>query len=170
MFGFSRGGYTALVVAGAVPDFRLGRRFCVDQPGMPFCSEIAAPGALALPPAARDARVRAAVVVDPLSLFTGEGLAAVRIPVQLWASERGGDGVLPHDVEAIRRSLPQPPEHHAVPLSGHFVFLAPCSPAQARQMPVLCADDPGFDRQAFHRSFDAKVVAFFRAHLLPAPR
>jgi hypothetical protein len=42
-------------------------------------------------PLAHDARIRAAVVADPLGgfLFTAQSLAAVKVPVQLW-SERGG--------------------------------------------------------------------------------
>jgi predicted dienelactone hydrolase len=28
-----------------------------------------------------------------------------------------------------------------------------------------CADAPGFDRVAFHKEFNADVLAFFRAHL-----
>jgi hypothetical protein len=45
-----------------------------------------------------DRRIKAAVVADPLSVFfTAEGLAGITIPVQLWGSEKGGDGVEPHD-------------------------------------------------------------------------
>jgi predicted dienelactone hydrolase len=32
---------------------------------------------------------------------------------------------------------------------------------------AVCQDAPGFDRQAFHREFNAAVVAFFKAKLAP---
>jgi predicted dienelactone hydrolase len=35
----------------------------------------------------------------------------------------------------------------------------------ANNRPELCTDAPGFDRAAFHKQFDADVLAFFRAHL-----
>jgi predicted dienelactone hydrolase len=47
----------------------------------------------------------------------------------------------------------------------HLAFLAPCSPALAKAAPDICSDEPGFDRVAFHADFNAKVRAFFRAHL-----
>jgi hypothetical protein len=53
-----------------------------------------------------DARVRAAVVVDPLNLFDEAGLRGVQVPVQLWASALGGAGVTLADVKAVRAALP----------------------------------------------------------------
>jgi predicted dienelactone hydrolase len=35
-----------------------------------------------------------------------------------------------------------------------------------RFAPEICRDPAGFDRAAFHREFNAAVVAFFRARLL----
>ena len=35
-FGFSRGGYTGMVLAGAAPDFSQGLSFCESQPGLPM--------------------------------------------------------------------------------------------------------------------------------------
>src|SRR5207253_7988876 len=111
-----------------------------------------------------DERIKAAVIVDPLSAFDAAGLHAVSVPVQLWASEFGGDGVTPAAVEAVRRDLPMPPEWHWVPGSSHFAFIAPCPPAMAQAMPEICSDPAGFDRAAFHADFNAKVLAFFREH------
>jgi hypothetical protein len=43
-----------------------------------------------------DRRINAAAIADPLSIFfTADSFAGVTIPVQLWASETGGDGVEP---------------------------------------------------------------------------
>jgi predicted dienelactone hydrolase len=32
-------------------------------------------------------------------------------------------------------------------------------------VPDICTDPPGFDRAAFHKDFDARVLAFFRKTL-----
>lgn len=162
IFGFSRGGYTGLVAVGAVPDFRRPPPFCRAQPGTPLCMQIGR-DMPSLPVA--DPRIRAAVIVDPLSLFEAGSFSNVRVPIQLWASEFGGDGVLPQDVDAIRRRLPQPLEFHVATGAEHFGFLAPCSPAMAAAAKDICTDRPGFDRVAFHRGFDEEVVGFFEARL-----
>jgi predicted dienelactone hydrolase len=121
-------------------------------------------------PLTRDARIKAAVIADPLSMvFDADSLKNVTIPIQLWASEYGGDGVTPENVAAVRRNLPAPPEWHVATGAAHFAFLAPCSPAMASALPEICRDGPGFDRVAFHAGFNAEVVAFFRQHLASKP-
>jgi predicted dienelactone hydrolase len=115
----------------------------------------------------RDARVRAAVIVDPFSVFDASDLKNVTLPIQLWASEFGGDGVAPGSIAALRHDLPVAPDWHVATGAAHFAFLAPCSPAMADALPELCRDKPGFDRVAFHARFDAEVVAFFKSHLAP---
>jgi predicted dienelactone hydrolase len=166
LFGFSAGGYTGLTVIGARPDFRLWADRCEPASAVPACLAIRRNEQPAMPP--RDERIKAAVIVDPLSAFDAAGLRPVTVPVQLWASALGGDGVAPDAVEAVHRNLPTPPEWHTVPNSAHFAFIAPCTPAMAQAIPDICRDPPGFDRAAFHEKFNAQVLAFFRRHLTPA--
>jgi predicted dienelactone hydrolase len=163
-FGFSRGGYTGLVLIGANPDWALATTLC-EQSSSHICEQIHRKEFPAQP-LTHDARIKAAVLVDPLALlFTADSLQAIKVPIQLWASERGGDGVTPHMVAAVDTGLPIKHEYHVVSNSGHFAFLAPCPPPLTKTRPELCADAPGFDRAAFHQQFDAKVLAFFRAQL-----
>lgn len=163
IFGFSRGGYTALATIGAVPDFATREDLCPPATTLPLCEEIKRRD---IPPAPqRDARIRAAVVVDPLSFFSADGLSGVTVPVQLWASAHGGDGVTPGSVAALRRDLPTPPDWHVAANAGHFAFLAPCTPAMTQALPELCRDRPGFERADFHALFNAEVVAFFKQTL-----
>jgi predicted dienelactone hydrolase len=69
------------------------------------------------------------VIADPLTImFSRDSFAAVTIPVQLWQSERGRDGVFPENVKIAEQNLPAPHEYHVVPNSAHFAFLAPCPP------------------------------------------
>jgi predicted dienelactone hydrolase len=117
-------------------------------------------------PAAHDARIKAAVIADPPAgfYFTADSFAAVKAPVQLWASEYGGGGVTPESVAAVDRSLTAVHEYHVVPKSWHAAFVL-CPPELAKAEPEFCTDAPGFDRVAFHKEFNADVLAFFRANL-----
>lgn len=163
LFGFSRGGYTGLAVIGADADWGSVTRRC-EGATVHICDQVRSkdyPAHLT-----HDPRVKAAVIANPLAIyFTAASFASVKIPVQLWNTEHGGDGVEPEDVAAVDKSLPAPHEFHVVPNAGHFIFLAPCPADLTARRPELCTDPPGFDRVAFHKQFDAEVLAFFRANL-----
>jgi predicted dienelactone hydrolase len=92
-------------------------------------------------------------------------LKDVKAPIQLWASQFGGDGVLPETMPALAHTLPNEPDYHFVAEAGHFAFLAPCSPKLAKAASQLCVDDKSFDRVTFHRALDQEVLQFFEAHL-----
>jgi predicted dienelactone hydrolase len=63
-FGFSKGGYTGLVLVGAAPDFARVARACNET--TTFCGQLRS-GETPSPP--HDARIRAAVIADPPSGF-----------------------------------------------------------------------------------------------------
>jgi predicted dienelactone hydrolase len=170
VFGFSAGGLTALVAAGAVPDLSLVRPHCARHPAEFTCGFIAqadptgAP--LPVPPPGawvHDRRVRAAVIAAPALgfAFGRAGLAGVRVPVQLWRAAQ--DEVLPNPfyAQAVADLLPAAPEYHVVAGARHLDFLSPCDAARAKAVPDLCGSLPGFDRAAFHERFNRAVVAFF---------
>lgn len=163
-FGFSRGGDTGLVLAGADPDWAAATSFC-SQSSWRICEQVrdrAFPAAQSV----HDQRIKALVLADPFPyFFTAKNLASVRAPIQLWRSQRGGDGVKPESVAALDKALPTTHESHLVQTGTHFAFLTPCNPALAALLPEICADPTGFDRAAFHIKFDAAVLKFFQAHL-----
>jgi predicted dienelactone hydrolase len=166
VFGFSRGGYTALSLIGAVPSLTASsKRFCGNwySFAMRLCREIK--GKDARLNSHPDSRIRAAVVVDPLNLFDEAGLKPVSVPVQLWASEQGGEGVEYAHIEAIRTALPQAPEYHVAKGAGHFAYLTPCPAALKESAKHICTDPDGFDRSAWHQTMNAAVTTFFRQHL-----
>ncbi|MBO9654496.1 MAG: prolyl oligopeptidase family serine peptidase [Agrobacterium tumefaciens] len=164
VFGFSRGGYTALVLAGGIPDFANAGLPCPD-PQAPICTQMRQKTALPQH-GGQDRRVKAVVVADPLNAFPGAGdLKAIAIPVQLWSSEQGGDGVVPQDIARLRDDLPVKPDYRMVKGAGHFSFIAPCPPEMAKAAPQICSDAADFDRAEFHRGFNADVVSFFKASL-----
>ena len=114
-------------------------------------------------PVVHDPRIKAAVLADPGTVFfSADSFARVKVPVRLWASERGNPFVTPASVAALNRNLPAKHEHRVVPNSWHDDFWL--SPAFLKDLPD-CADAPGFDRIAFHNEFNAAVPAFFRTHL-----
>ncbi len=169
MFGFSAGGFTTLANIGGVPDFSKIEPVCRQYPGDFACQLLAKSGSNVSPPTASaianaaDPRIKAAVVAAPALgfSFAPDGLRNVKVPVQLWRAE--DDAILPHPryAEAVRLALPQTSDYHAVPKAGHFDFLAPCSSSLASIAPPICTSAPGFDRVAFHASFNAAVVDFF---------
>lgn len=163
-FGFSRGGYTGLVLAGGNPDFAHTDITCPD-PRAPICKEVRS-GEVRTDHLTHDARIKAFVLADPFNVFpSSASLNNVQAPVQLWASEFGGAGVLPRNADALARMLPHRPEYHIVSNAAHFAFLAPCPDAMKKSEPRLCVDADGFDRTVFHKQFDEMVLTFFQAHI-----
>jgi predicted dienelactone hydrolase len=178
--GFSAGGYTALLAVGAQPRFDRYVPYCAQHPKDESCgmleefqakgtadaalaalqSGIAAWGPLDVP------EVKAAFVMAPLSLvFDAHGLAGVDRPVFLYYAQE--DRVLPPDDNArhLASLLKTITRVESIPNAGHYVFLAPCSPALAGDAPELCVDPPGVDRAALHQRIDADALAFFRDKL-----
>lgn len=162
LFGFSKGGYTGLALIGAAPDFGRYARGCTDA--SKFCEQLRSGE---IPALAQDARIRAAVIADPIpGFFMQSNLAAIRIPVQFWRAEVGIGIIDPEGTARVARALPGKPEVHSVRAS-HFAFLAPCSPQLRAALPRICTDKPAeFDRSAFHREFNESVARFFHEQLV----
>lgn len=162
-FGFSRGGYTGLAVIGANADWANSTAYCGGSRAR-LCRQIhdrEFPGG----PIPHDPRIKAAIVADPLAIFfTAESLAPIRTPVQVWASELGGDGVFLRDVAPIDRQLSVAHEFHVVRNAGHLAFVL-CPPALAQAAPDVCSDRSGFDRAAFHKEFNAVAMKFLQDNL-----
>jgi len=163
-FGFSLGGYTGLVLVGGNPDTQRVAERCTEKTGI--CEELH--NGATLPNLPHDARIKAAVLADAAitTAFTQESLTGIQVPLQIWRSELGGYGVDAAGTARVSGILPGKPEIHVVP-AGHYAFLAPCSEQLATAVPRICTDDPpNFDRAAFHRDFNVRVVGFFRDHLV----
>ena len=162
-FGFSRGGYTGLAVIGANADWANATDIAAIRR-----RAVASKSATRNSPRGQsphDPRIKAAVVADPLAVFfTAEAVAPIKVPVQIWASELGGDGVFLRDVAPLDVNLSAPHEFHVVRNAGHFAFFL-CPPALAQSAPDLCTDRSGFDRAVFHKEFNAAAVKFLQDNL-----
>ncbi|MCL2429340.1 MAG: dienelactone hydrolase [Alphaproteobacteria bacterium] len=172
VFGFSAGGFTALVLIGGVPDLSRERVFCAAHEKDDWtCGQLRARNIPLTPPTAsvwlHDERIRAAVIAAPAlgTTFTPAGLANVTVPIQLWRA--ADDHILAHPyyAQAVYDALPTKPDYRVVAHADHFDFLAPCSDRLAHYVPAICKSESGFDRAAFHRGFDAAIVAFFEKQL-----
>jgi predicted dienelactone hydrolase len=166
IFGYSVGGFTALVAIGGVPDLGRIPSYCAQYPdrvcGMLRKIDTSVPASAW----AQDTRIKAAVVAAPTLGFTfgPAALAPIKVPVQLWRA--GNDEITPHPrhAEAIYNALPTKPDYIVVSNASHFAFVA-CSAAMTQRAPGICQDAPDFDREAFHRTFNIAVVAFFKMQL-----
>lgn len=169
VFGFSAGGFTALVAAGGTPDIARMLSHCQSEPEF-ACKLWRDPPPPSTPASAwvHDARIKAAVVAAPGYgfAFGPEGLQGVKAAVQLWGGADDQNVPVKTNGAAVRALLPNGADEHVVPGAGHFAFLAPCP---GWLFPAICRDAGGFDRVAFHRDFNRGVVAFFQAHLGARP-
>lgn len=166
-FGFSAGGFTVLAALGAQPDLRLVAKHCAESPEFvcdvlrraksPLLKADAPNTGGALVP---DPRIKAAVVAAPgLGFAMGaDGLANVRVPVQLWSADADVNVPYATNTRLVREALGEGAEFHSVAGAGHTSFLTPCGVLRA---PAVCADPGQFDRKAFHANMNASVVAFF---------
>ena len=165
MAGFSAGGYTTLVMAGAIPDMGLLRAYCQTSPddaelclrGAASAVRITRPG-WQLP---HDHRVRAAVLMAPLGVvFDAPGLASVTIPLLVYKAR--DDSVLRNNANSdhLIALLASPPEQGIVD-GDHYVFLAPCNATLMSMAPQRCVDAPGVDRLREHEALDDQIGAFF---------
>lgn len=164
VIGYSAGGETALILAGAQPDLQRLRQYCIERPqDRDACKT---QGELLVDRddlhAQADPRVGALMLMAPLGLMFGRHtLADVHVPVLMYSGD--GDELLAIDknAEALARKLPEVSDFKLLAGAGHFVFMAPCDDEQRATTPVLCTDAIGVDREDIHRNLSAEAVRFF---------
>jgi predicted dienelactone hydrolase len=173
VFGFSAGGFTALVAAGGVPDFKKAKQHCDKVPTEFVCElglvdEVHAADLKTISHAlASDTHIKALSIAAPGFgfAFTGESLNSLDIPVQIWSGSL--DQRVPHDTNGglIADELVSTPDIEIVEGAGHFSFLQPCRPELESNNPriwqMICVDADTFDRAEFHHHLNNRVAEFF---------
>lgn len=174
MIGYSAGGYTALVLAGAQPNFQKALAYCAKdgredvgscRPGNNDVQQgETVPVAVNTMPQ-HDFRLKALVLMDPLSfLFDQAGLASVTMPTLLMRPQDDAFLRASANAQALAQNLPTRPAEMAVP-GGHFVFIDPCPSALREEAPLICVDAATIDRGAIHVQIEHQVRTFLDTHL-----
>lgn len=180
--GFSNGGYTSLVLVGAVPRLTRFIEYCrryakdaICAGATEFEAEAASRGQtpLQLMEAMQaklthwgelaDPRVKSAFAMAPLSVvFDAEGLAGIERPVFLYYGERDAQLRPSENAARIAPMIPTLVAVKTIPKADHWVFIPPCTAQLAEVVPEICIDPPGVDRVAAHARINADALAFFR--------
>jgi predicted dienelactone hydrolase len=154
LVGFSAGAFSALLVAGAQPNFE------ADESYMPFAEIINQLDFTAL----TDARISALALFAPAlgNLFVKETLQKFTHPVLLLTAEQ--DEVLKTSDKDYAVSLPNIVKHYTLAQAGHFVFNAVVAPVMRKLVPALC-EDRGAKREQLHPIINEATYKFFREKL-----
>ena len=189
--GFSLGGYTVLVIAGARGDNHLLDTYCARKPATAICSGEAMPSmpdvsakarALAATDANfraamasnlnshRDPRVKAVFSIAPAlgPVLIPESLATIDIPVAFVAGM--GDPIVPVLDNVVPDALAIPNAQLTLfpKAVGHYTFLTDCAPAGRTKFAAICGD-AGPQRTAVHRAA-VDLAADFFDRTLPVAR
>lgn len=185
--GFSAGGYTSLLLAGAIPSFHLFNDYCQRHPHDPeICGDEikrmlaahkdAAGGNVAPTQALQndlkrwgntaDPRVKAVFSMAPLSLvFDAAGAGAIDRPVFLYYGEHDHVLIPTENAEHIRPWIKTLAGVKVVPKADHWVFLSPCPAELAKQAHDICTDPADVNRTEVHAQINADALVFFRKTL-----
>lgn len=163
MIGYSAGGYTALVLAGAKPNFALAEAYCQAEGREDEGSCGALRGAAqewnTWQPQP-EPRLKALILLDPLAvMFDAESLSAVKLPVLLFQPENDALMRSQPNALALAKNLTGPVERAVTP-GRHFTFVDPCPQPLVAEAPLICRDELGVDREAVHRGIRTRVRDF----------
>ncbi|QKW58998.1 alpha/beta fold hydrolase [Stenotrophomonas sp. NA06056] len=158
VIGYSAGGFTALLSAGARPDMARLLAFCHAHPDDGVCrpqqeaathtmeARLAAAASPQLQPYVRHAQddrsipgVRAVFVLAPaiVQAFAPEQLKALQQPVAIVLG--AVDDVAPPATNGdVAAELIPKATLHALPDVGHYDFLSTCTPLAKERLPALC--------------------------------
>ena len=165
--GFSAGGTTGLILAGAKPDLSRFEAYCAKRPDDHSVCE--AEGKIRtdrpdLAPQA-DPRISAYVLMAPLSvIFGAETLKSVTAPTLIYVGDQDGELSPQENAMALAPELPKA-QLQVIEKAGHFTFLAPCSEELTKLVAGFCIDNPGIVRTALHQRMNAEIATFFEKNL-----
>ena len=182
VFGFSLGGYTMLSVLGGEHDPRVLVRHCTVNHNDPLCNnfgeltkkmrEIAEVEYQTPVESFADSRIRAAVLVDPMTgVFEDDTLATLLdVPISIYMPEVENELLGALHGERIARVLSKtnrdyPADMKVISGAHHFSFISPFPASIALEIPHIANDNPGFNRTAFHQQFSTEVAHFFLRYL-----
>lgn len=174
--GHSLGGWTVMALAGGRYD---ASRLPANCSPAPLCAALTVLGLRGggadpakLGADLRDARIGAVVSLDlgPALGFTPQSLAAVRIPVLVFAAGTPVPGIaaLKQDSDYLVSALPQATTRYLpIPDATHFSFMQLCLPEAPAAIEKIapgesfvCRDGGARDRSALHRQIADEILSF----------
>ncbi|MEM6638712.1 MAG: alpha/beta hydrolase [Pseudomonadota bacterium] len=179
--GFSLGGFTALLTAGARVDRNQWRAFCEATPDDVSCrlppeagfspdtmvtTLTSDPWAVASLKRAgdsyRDDRIKAAFLIAPVlnAALTQESLQSIVVPVALTVGDGDQQAVANDNAVPMLRAIPES-TLTLLPQVSHYTFLSRCSLKGRVFVRALCAERGDVSRVDTHRRVAADAVAFF---------
>jgi predicted dienelactone hydrolase len=171
VIGHSLGGYTALVLAGAVPNRSHIIKLCAS-PGefKPICDKVKdelrqwSEGKYYDYTQLHDPRFKAAFAMAPgvPFAFKKPDMERVRIPIFIVVS--GKDEILHGEEKRYAKIFPTPPEWLELPDAGHFVYLMEC-PFFVRILAWIPCRDIGVPRSKIHPKLQKAALSFFERRL-----
>ncbi len=159
LIGFSAGAFSALLLAGAVPDFELDKTF------QPYLNHIETVDFSSL----RDERIKHIGLFAPAlsSVFHPDELRNIKHDILLITAEK--DDVLADTTQHYRRCLPNIVVDKVIKNAGHFIFNAVTSPLMQKLSPDNCVDI-GIDRSLVHAFLQTEVLSFLQHHAAVCPK
>lgn len=179
--GFSLGGFTAALLAGARTDFPHLAQFCdspqrdaICNPQLEFPTDVhQQPAVLARPEMRditarrdndfRDPRVKAAFLIAPAlgQAIDQASLRRISVPTEILLGD--ADPVAPPKTngEFFARMIPGA-RLKLLPGVGHYDFLSECGAAGMTEAHALCTDGAGTNRALTHAATVAEAIVFFK--------
>lgn len=184
--GFSLGGYTMMILAGATTNIKGVLDWCEQADHRSACNPPEMPDlldrfeAMKQRPDVRDAlghsgdsyrdpRIRAVFAIAP-AVARGvdvDSLGKISIPVDIVVGN--GDPIAPsaENAEVYAHHIPGAQITVLPGGVGHYTFLDVGTDAAKQKMPLLFTDSPGVDREAVHKQVGEMAVDFFDKELAP---
>jgi predicted dienelactone hydrolase len=178
--GFSLGGFTALLEAGARTDFPAFLAFCDGPHRDAICNQqVEYPldyhlqgGVLSRPDMRaiaadetadfRDPRIKAAFLIAPALVEGLDPASLGRIGIPASIVQGDADPVAPPATNGVLAAHLIPGATlKLLPGVGHYDFLSECGPTAFKTIASYCVDGPGASRAQTHQTTAAAAVAFF---------
>jgi predicted dienelactone hydrolase len=183
--GFSLGGYTMIEIAGGITDLDRFVRFCdstndpgncTSPPEFPTLVEDFRKLIRERPQllqqsghSYRDPRVRAVFAIAPPlgPAFPASSLKRISIPVQIVAGESDQNVPIARNARYFAESIPGAKLRIFPGNVAHYAFLDSCTATGRKNVPLLCSDGQGVDRDAIHAATVRLALQFFGVTLEP---
>jgi predicted dienelactone hydrolase len=116
-----------------------------------------------------DRRIRAVYATAPAvaRAVTIASLQAIRIPVRIVHGSNDTTISAAFNAERYATWILDATTT-TVPGAAHYAFLDTCTPLGKQELPAICADAPGVDRDAVHAAVARDAIEFFAEHGLAA--